>query len=297
MRLATFNIENLFARYRFRQGREALADDGFSINDLAFSIHDETAKQITARAVREVNADIICLQEVENLHVLERFNSRYLGGMGYKHRIVVDGNDPRRIDVGFLSRYPISTVRTYRHERNRRNTAFLFSRDCLEVEFDVGGIALTVYGNHFKSLIGGRPRTRPRREEQVERVAEIVTSRWEGARFEGNFVVLGDFNDYIDGETSLTALIDHPGLVNVVGRLPEDQRWTHFYSRGNEYRQLDYILLSQSLADANAEAPTILRKGLPFRAERYSGERYDFIGEHNPKASDHAPLYIDIEIT
>jgi hypothetical protein len=38
-----------------------------------------------------------------------------------------------------------------------------------------------------------------------------------------------------------------------------------------------------------------MRKGLPYRAERYAGERLTNVGENTPKASDHAPLYMDIE--
>ena len=64
MRLATFNVENLFARYRFRRNFDPIDSDGFSINNLAFSINDETAKQITAKAIREVDADVLALQEV-----------------------------------------------------------------------------------------------------------------------------------------------------------------------------------------------------------------------------------------
>lgn len=296
IRIATFNVENLFARYRFRQNIDPLSTDGFTINNLAFNINDETAKQITAKAIRAIAADIVVLQEVESLPVLDRFNSRYLGDMNYKHRILIDGFDPRKIDVAVLSRHPIERIKSYRNERNSSNTAFLFSRDCLVVEIHIDGKPLVLHVNHFKSMVGGRLETKPRREEQVKKVAEIIDQRWKSDNYEGNFAVLGDFNDYVDDDTSLSALIDHVGLVHVSNRIPENERWTHYWAGGNEYRQLDFILLSKSLADKNSNSPEILRKGLPYRADRYTEERFDFIGENHPKASDHCPIFMDLRL-
>jgi hypothetical protein len=42
--------------------------------------------------------------------------------------------------------------------------------------------------------------------------------------------------------------------------------------------------------------PGILRQGMPFRAEQYTGDRFPGVGENHPKASDHAPLHMDIEL-
>ena len=296
LRLATFNAENLFARYRFKDGFQPTADDGFTINDTAFRIHDEESKKITGKAIREVNADVICLQEVESLPVLDRFNSYYLGGLRYAHRAVIDCFDPRQIDVAVLSRYPIVSLRSHRDERDKKNTAFLFSRDCLEVELDVGGKVLTLYVNHLKSMMGGRDATHARRREQAERVAAIVDARWKKSGYKGNFVVLGDLNDYPEGKTALASLLGHKGLVNVLTRLPAKEQWTHYYASGNEYHQLDYLLLSKGLAKANAGVPVVMRRGLPWRAQQVTDGRLEGVGENEPKASDHAPLYMDITL-
>jgi endonuclease/exonuclease/phosphatase family metal-dependent hydrolase len=296
LRLATFNVENLFARYRFKDTIQPTEDDGFTINDLAFRIYDEESKKITAKAIRAVNADVICLQEVESLPVLDRFNSYYLGGMKYAHRAVIDCFDPRQIDVAVLSRYPIVSLRSHREERNKRNSAFLFSRDCLEVEVTIGGKTLTLYVNHFKSMMEGREATRARRQEQAERVAAIVDTHWKRSAYKGNFVVLGDFNDYPDGKTGLAALLGHKGLDNVLTRLPASEQWTHYYATGNEYHQLDYLLLSAGLAKGNPGTPAVMRRGLPWRAHQVTEERLDGVGENDPKASDHAPLYMDLTL-
>lgn len=57
-----------------------------------------------------------------------------LRGMRYDYTLVVPSHDPRSIDIGILSRYPIIAVRTHKDERDPTDpTEYLFSRDCLEV--------------------------------------------------------------------------------------------------------------------------------------------------------------------
>lgn len=302
LRIGSFNCENLFARYRFRQNFDPIGSDGFTINDIAFEIFDSAEKRITAKAIKAANADILALQEVENLLVLDRFHSAMLQGRMYPHRLLIDGNDPRNIDIAVVSRYPIIAARTYRHERDKEGRADLFSRDCLEVDFDVDGKMFTLFVNHFKSMMEGRAKTRDRRLAQAERVAAIVSARF-GDAYDGNYAVVGDLNDYpqtADGaKTALTALLKHPGLVNIVDYLPEDQRWTHWFKggkRGERARQLDYLLLGRGLDKrAKKPKPEIMRMGLPWRAEEdYSGERFEEVGHDEPKASDHCPVTVEI---
>lgn len=296
MRLATFNCENLFARYKFKEKVDPMGSNGFTTNELAFGVFDEDEKKITAQAITEVNADVIALQEIESFSVLDRFSSTYLKKMNYQHSILIASHDPRHINVAVLSRYPITSVRTHRNERNASKRKWIFSRDCLETEVEVDGKNLILYVNHFKSMLKGREESKGRRMEQVQRVVEIMESRWKEKDFQGNFAVVGDFNDYPGEGTSLDQLLQHSGLENVVERLPPDEQWTHFYARGKEYRQLDYILLSKSLAQLNTETPVIMRKGTPKRAEKYTGPRFDGIGKDRPKASDHSPLFIDLNL-
>ena len=134
----------------------------------------------------------------------------------------------------------------------------------------------------------------------MERVAALVDERFGAGGHTANFAVLGDFNDFIDSHTSLTALTSHPQLVNGLSRAPEAERWTHYYKDGgplNGYRQLDYILLGKALdTRAGKPVPGTVRDGLPFRATKYAGDRLPNVGEDEPKASDHCPLYVDIPV-
>jgi hypothetical protein len=56
------------------------------------------------------------------------------------------------------------------------------------------------------------------------------------------------------------------------------------------------VLVSKSLAAATQAVPTIVRKGLPTGATRYTGPRFDGVGEVWPKASDRCPVVIDLEL-
>jgi len=297
VRVATFNCENLFARYQFKVGQAPRQQDGFTRNDLAYAGFDSDEKRLTGGAIRETDADILCLQEVENLDVLDHFVSVYLNRMGYQYRVIIDGNDPRFIDVAVLSRYPFARINTHRHERRASSSVSIFSRDCLEVDLQVGRRMLSLYVNHFKSMMGGRSATRSRRMEQARRVSQIVRSQWRPRQYEGNFIVCGDLNDYPQDNTSLGSLLRNQQLENVVNRLPVSERWTHYYDGGDDYRQLDYLLVSRALADANGQRlPTIVRSGMPRRATRYTGPRLRGVGDNHPKASDHCPLAIDLEL-
>ena len=295
MRVANFNCENLFARYKFDKNVNPTKEDGFLIDQTAFDIFDDEEKKLTAEAIKEVNADVIALEEVESLRVLDLVNSKYLKNL-YDYDVLIDAHDPRKINVAILSKYPIVSERTHRNERSSTGKTWLFSRDCLEVEIDVNGKPLFLYVNHLKSMMEGRDKTKPRRVEQSKRVVEIIDEKWQDKNYEGNFIVLGDLNDYPDKDTGISALLEHPGLENVIERLPADDQWTHYWAEKKEYSQLDYIFLSKSLAKQNSGKPNIMRKGIAKSATKDTNERFKGVGDTKPIASDHAPVYMDIQL-
>lgn len=76
-------------------------------------------------------------------------------------------------------------------------------------------------------------------------------------------------NDYLEPSSSIEDLVQWDQVDSVVERLPEDKQWTHCWARGDEYRQLDYLLPSTSLAARIQQPPEIFRNGTPLRAARY----------------------------
>lgn len=328
--LATFNAENMFRRFKFK-GKKVAAKkgagkakavyrpytakeimnavkDGFIIDKTLFETFFPIGRKLTAKAIAKTGADFIALQEIENLDTLKTFNHQIMTGKGqYKYELLIDGNDNRLIDVGCLSNAEIDFVRTHQYDVKPGGRGLIFSRDCLEVHVKVGHTVLPIFINHLKSMIGGRPQTKPRREEQCRRIVEILKERFGSDYGDSYFAVVGDFNDYLEtgksNESGLRELLTDPMLVNVIDRLPADQRWTHYYQGSKEYRQLDYILLSRRLADDNPNAaPVIVRGGMPKRVNQAGqpprvNPKDFFAGvTDTAKASDHCPVAITLRL-
>lgn len=68
IRIGTFNVENLFARYKFNKGidPQKAVIDGWRADQRHFDIYDDVSKKITAQAILATQADVLALQEVEN---------------------------------------------------------------------------------------------------------------------------------------------------------------------------------------------------------------------------------------
>ena len=296
--IATFNCENLFARFKFTAGvnPEDAVIDGWLADKTKFTINDETSKKLTALAIKETKADVIALQEVESLLALRRFRNNYLKGKGYDHIIVLDGNDPRFIDVAIMSKYPLENIDTHVDEWNKEIKWYTFSRDCLECDVILPeNKRIRLFVNHFKSMFekndpcNGRKKSQRKRQIQAERVKDLVLDEFPNG--EGEYVILGDLNDYLEtdsqGETAIDEITDWGMVENIIKRRTAEDQWTHYYEGNSQcgfpktYKQLDYILLSKTLADANLSSmPRIIRKGLPVNADKYAGPRFEGVGNN-----------------
>ncbi len=180
LRIATFNAENLMQRFDFSGwGNEMRRDRTLHMLDVKDEKHFQTLEQarvvahtddtmqLTALAVADCRADILCMQEVENLDALNAFEYGYLfkmAGHGYRHKYLVEGNDRRGIDVCVMMRDETATGEkiefvsmkshaklTYKDlgihnkalaETGNEPNERIFRRDCLEIDVKVGGVSL-----------------------------------------------------------------------------------------------------------------------------------------------------------
>ncbi|WP_159586541.1 endonuclease/exonuclease/phosphatase family protein [Chelativorans xinjiangense] len=367
VRIATFNVENLMNRFDFSGFRNELNQDRalalFKIKDEAeyralerarTIAHTDDTRQLTALAIAAAHADILCLQEVDNLDALKAFEYGYLFkmiGRGYQDKHSSTGNDTRGIDLAVMMRRetahgePIEFERTTSHAHLTYQDFGLFTpdlealglapherifrRDCLEVDVRVGGKPLTLYIVHFKAMTpprngkDGREASMPVRIAEAAAVRRIIEERFgAGKTDEKRWVICGDLNDYrervivggdvLNGYTfeparevqsSINVLTEGGFCENAVERRPEMDRWTLYHTRGPEERhlcQLDYLMLSPALARANAGAvPDIVRAGQPWRTIFPPGqevERFPRTGWDRPKASDHCPVAMTLDL-
>jgi endonuclease/exonuclease/phosphatase family metal-dependent hydrolase len=310
--IATFNCENLFRRFKFnsnlsKEQVEKKLKDGFIIDKSVLTTVTQTERQLTADAIKATKADIVCLQEVENMDTLKNFLTTYMSSAGYTYRILIDAKDPRLIDVALISKIPFDYVKTHQFSE----TGKVFSRDCLEVEFNINGKPLTVFVNHFKSMFDRsnktpaqkRALTAPKRTAQCHAVLDIIKQKFKNTPQKGNWVVAGDLNDYPDSVTSLKPLLESTWMENIVQTRITDpnEQWTHFWDTttvpiDERYKQIDYIFLSKKLAEANpSTVPVIIRKGLITKATKYTGPRFANV-TNKQGASDHCPVAVTITI-
>ena len=173
IRVGTFNLNNLFDRFNFHAevtasphvratyrwrldpDRDILPppeegpetdEEGAVLIEGETPVHIELSPQgrvvrpkpprhleaLLARTDR-LNADVLAVQEVENIGALREFNSRL--DAPYRYVVLIEGNDPRFIDVGVLSRLPIRSAISHRWVPNPDDPGrFLFSRDVMAVE-------------------------------------------------------------------------------------------------------------------------------------------------------------------
>ena len=143
--------------------------------ELAMEPVDEVDTRMTGQVIHDVHADVQGLVEVEDRPSLDRFNEDLLSGQ-FGHVMLIDGNDPRGIDVGIMATEKVEIVSMHSNVDEPDPGApgeHLFSRDCAEYLCRLATKeTVRVLLNHFKSQSGGGGEKRARQAKGDQRAAE-----------------------------------------------------------------------------------------------------------------------------
>jgi endonuclease/exonuclease/phosphatase family protein len=249
-----------------------------------------------------MDLDVLAAQEVEDIDTLRFFTAQQLAGR-YRFVVLVEGNDPRLIDLAVLSKLPIGAVTSWQHAVHPDDPSEpVFSRDLLEVEIlEARGRRLfSLFNNHLKSQfvpfdqdpVAGTQANDDRRRRQAETIQRIVAAR---TRPNGRYLVVGDLNDTPDSPalTSIAAS-QQLELVNALTQ-PQETRppkadvppapasgaWTHRFKQPGQpahYELFDQIWLSPALAN------------------RQTGAFIDRRTRHGGDGSDHDPAWVTLTL-
>ncbi|HKL46589.1 MAG TPA: endonuclease/exonuclease/phosphatase family protein [Roseovarius sp.] len=298
MRIASFNLQRL----RLRDGRLSGARDGDTpeTGGAAMARRD---RALSARIIRDLDADLVVLQEVFDQATLDHFHDQSLLPLGlpaYPHRTCLPGNDGSGYDLALLARRaPLDVVNhadlrpadlDLRAPQGEQPDLPIFRRDCLRIELP----GLTLFAVHFKA-----PYPDPERAFRIRALEAEATSRLIARRFadpaKAMWLILGDLNDpWQPADPPATAPIRPPFSVDLLERLAPGQRWTRHDAWSDSYGRPDAMLASPALARRCPSAkPQIHRQGLGREASR-APRHLPGTGQHRPHASDHAALVLDL---
>ena len=222
-KVASYNVENLFdTKKSGHEYKEYIPNSKSGWNKKMLSIK---IKNI-ARVIKEIDADIISLQELENKEVLKRLNLA-LGSK--KYPFIYSDFKTRGIDSILLSRYPIKSHKAY-----VVNPRF---RPIHKVRVEIEGLHVELFLNHWPSYSHSL-KTRMKFAKKLKNLYKN----------EKNFILLGDFNSPL--------VVDKKGWGKSVRYVIQDNfdlwydypkfyRYSHvFYKNKNA---LDHIIASPNM--------------------------------------------------
>ena len=257
VKIATYNVENLFDLQKSgHEYKEFIPYTKSKWNQKTYKIKLNNI----SRVIKDINADIIALQEIESLRALK--DLRYTlkrDGLYYPYYKIANKKNTT-VKVAILSKIPfiytkeIAVTSSYRY------------RNILEVKFRINHKDLYIFVNHWKAKSGGESQRIISAKRLLRRIKEIGEDK--------NIILLGDFNsDYEEykrfkrnrrlndtgGKTGINNVLHtiyqtkrasqtkyvKNSLYNLWYDTDKSQRFSYIFRRKKE--AMDNIIISQSL--------------------------------------------------
>ena len=255
---------------------------------------------VLADTIRQANggqgADIIALQEIENIRILDRLRTGYLNDLGYLPAILIEGADLRGIDVAFLSRVPLAQPPTLHplslaeFPDRKRDT-----RGVLQADFLLpNGAVLTGFSVHFPAPF----------HPTGMRVAayDHLNGLLQALPKDHHAFAAGDFNTTSreDAEQNMLDRFARPNWTVAHDIGCAACKGTQYYARDDNWSFLDMILFAaargeKTTARIRAESVRIANDN-PAQVSRFDTP-LRFNAAERRGVSDHWPMIATIEVT
>ena len=259
VRIASYNVENLFdlkkSGYEYK---EYIPNTKSNWNAKNYKIK---LKNI-AKVIKDINADIIALEEIESLDALKdlRFTLKQ-SGLYYQYFKIADYKNTTT-KVALLSKIPFVSTQEIAVQ-----SSYKF-RNILEAKFKINNENLYILVNHWKAKSGAESMRIVSAKKVLKRTYELGLDE--------NIILLGDFNSHyeenktfvrkrkLNDTDGVTGINDILGTKHYTRNAQEttlvkghyynlwydtdvNNRYSYIYKRNKE--ALDSILISPSLLD------------------------------------------------
>lgn len=278
MHIGSYNVENLFD----------LVHDGYEHEEYIPNTSSKWNKknykiklQNLSKVIKDLDVDILALQEVESLAALKdlRFELKQQG-VYYQYYKIADKKKRSSIKVALLSKYP------FVYTKEIPVTSSYSHRNILEVKYKIDDKEFYLFINHWRAKSKPESYRITSARELIKRIKQIG--------YDKNIIILGDFNsDYEEnikflrnrkhndtkGKTAINDVLKtnkqkqraidtkhiDKAFYNLWYDTDEEKRYTYIF-RGNK-EVLDNIIISQSLLnkqDIYYKPSTITHLGKPY---------------------------------
>jgi endonuclease/exonuclease/phosphatase family metal-dependent hydrolase len=252
---------------------------------------------VLADTIKQVDegrgADIIAVQEVENVAILERLRTEYLADSAYLPAILVEGTDARGIDSAFLSRLPlVKPAILHPLVLDEFPERAGDTRGVLEATFELpDGSLLTGFAVHFPA---------PYHPTEMRVLAyEHLTALRDKLPPGHNVFAAGDFNttSIEDEQKKLLAQYVRP-VWAVSNDACAECPGTYYYARDKNWSFLDMILFSPASSEqeswqVRADSVQLANRNPAQVSENNTPNRYDSAARMG--VSDHWPIVLTLE--
>lgn len=314
--VATYNVQNLFDLIDDPNHNEYEYTPSSTWNMMAF----EQRLNHLVRVIREINADILTLQEVESEVALEALadHLRMQNGPDYPYLAVSNTSDSRGIRLAVMSKFPFDRAigRPINEDFACQNGTLLDgqrpeARPIYEISLWGSGneALLTLLVNHWKSKSADPiPCEVSEHHQRAGKQIRDLIQEWLEERPDRSIIVLGDLNaketepalyEALGSVTNQNELRFMPDLYNLWGELgvgqgQADHASNSSYNYNGDWQRLDHIMLTQPMIEnrglwqlQNFELvrPTyVIQNGRPYRWDLEEQEGY----------SDHFPIKVTL---